>query len=597
MKSSDSLRVMLSQILLFSAAIVFALGVAREAKAGDEHVPLVTDWSHRHAVYSEPKSLMKRFALSRDHRYLQQSLRRNAKRNGGQNNWRWHHAPENPNQIQGDWSMDMGTGATVGAGNYPAKYTFDAATANCATDFVVYNTSLAGSTSQATIAAFNNIYVGTCAIPNPSTYWAYNTGSGAILTSPVLSYDGTRVAFVQNTGGVANLVILRWKSGDGTLASPMSPSVGPCTAGNSCMVTVPFSTANSCTATTDSFSSPFYDYGQDVLYVGDDKGCLHKFTEVFFGTTTTEVVSSGASIWPAQVNGGFGHLNSPVYANGHGQVFVTDNLGVLYTVDTTAGGVPVTGYNFTAKLADIGFDDGPLVDVTSGFVYVFARQSNSTLVTPQVPNVPSVFQVPIPATPSVLHNALGKQVVISDITGTVPASPLYVGAFDDPYYTSSDGTGELYTCGTAGTVNSLWVITLTASAVTDTKPGPILTTANGGCSPITEFNNTIANNDRIFLSVTGSAITGDTLIKCPAASGCIMSFDVDSILNDTSSTTSATATETGGTSGIVVDNTASTGGASQVYFTPLSNQSCAGAGGVGTGTGGCAIQASQSGLN
>ena len=72
MKSSNSLRVMLFQILLFSAAIVFALVAAREAKAGDEHVPVVTDWSHRHAVYSEPKSLMKRFELSRDHRYLQQ---------------------------------------------------------------------------------------------------------------------------------------------------------------------------------------------------------------------------------------------------------------------------------------------------------------------------------------------------------------------------------------------------------------------------------------------------------------------------------------------------------------------------------------------
>jgi hypothetical protein len=74
-----------------------------------------------------------------------------------------------------------------------------------------------------------------------------------------------------------------------------------------------------------------------------------------------------------------------------------------------------------------------------------------------------------------------------------------------------------------------------------------------------------------------------------------MSFDVDSILNDTSSTTSATATETGGTSGIVIDNTAAVaGGASQVYFTPLSDQPCVGAGGLGTGTGGCAIQASQS---
>jgi hypothetical protein len=50
----------------------------------------------------------------------------------------------------------------------------------------------------------------------------------------------------------------------------------------------------------------------------------------------------------------------------------------------------------------------------------------------------------------------------------------------------------------------------------------------------------------------------------------------------------------GGTSGIIVDNTVGSGtltGASQVYFSTLSDQTC------GTsGTGGCAVQASQSAL-
>ena len=46
----------------------------------------------------------------------------------------------------------MGAGATVGAANYPAKFSFDPTSANCVTpvtpgqqpDFVVYNTGLAG---------------------------------------------------------------------------------------------------------------------------------------------------------------------------------------------------------------------------------------------------------------------------------------------------------------------------------------------------------------------------------------------------------------------------------------------------------------------
>ena len=52
---------------------------------------------------------------------------------------------------------------------------------------------------------------------------------------------------------------------------------------------------------------------------------------------------------------------------------------------------------------------------------------------------------------------------------------------------------------------------------------------------------------------------------------------------------------TGGTSGIIVDNTVATGteaGASQVYFSILGSQTCTTSG----GTGGCAVQASQSAL-
>jgi hypothetical protein len=50
----------------------------------------------------------------------------------------------------------------------------------------------------------------------------------------------------------------------------------------------------------------------------------------------------------------------------------------------------------------------------------------------------------------------------------------------------------------------------------------------------------------------------------------------------------------GGASGIIVDNAVAPGtqaGASQVYFSTLGNQAC-----TGGGTGGCAVQASQSAL-
>jgi hypothetical protein len=592
MNSTHSRQIKLIQILL-SAAIVFVLILVREAKAGDGHEPLVTDWSHRHLVFSEPNSLMKRFELSSNPRYVQQLRRRNAERLHGRDEWRWHHASENPNRIQGDWSMDMGAGATVGAGNYPAKYSFDATTAHCATDFVVYNTSVAGNGSpgsQATIVAFNNIYVGTCG-GGPTTYWAYNTGTaGAVMTSPVLSYDGTQVAFVQNTSTGANLVILRWKADGSTLTSPTVPSSGPCSAATApCMVTIPFSTANSDTSTIDNHSSPFYDYSHDIIYVGDDTGFLHKFTGIFFGAPT-EIVSTGPNpIWPAAtttIGGGHGYLNGPVLVDTLNEVLVTGSDGVLYAMDATAGGVYPTDENFTPKLASFGFDDGPLVDLTSGLIYVFARADNAS-------NVASVIQFTIPTTSTYVafHTNTGNEKIVSNSATTLAA--FYDGTFDDTYYSSADGTGNLYACSTSGTVNAIWRIPIISGTMQTPILGPTLTSSLAGCSPITEFKNTSTSNDRIFLSVTGSAITGDSQIKCPASSGCVMSFDVGTPLTGGSGT-SATASEAGGTSAIIIDNSDATAtGADQVYFTPLADQLCQTSG----GTGGCAIQASQSGLN
>jgi hypothetical protein len=47
-------------------------------------------------------------------------------------------------------------------------------------------------------------------------------------------------------------------------------------------------------------------------------------------------------------------------------------------------------------------------------------------------------------------------------------------------------------------------------------------------------------------------------------------------------------TATSGASGIVIDNIASTTGASQIYYEETSTTTCSG------GTGGCAVQTSQS---
>jgi hypothetical protein len=99
---------------------------------------------------------------------------------------------------------------------------------------------------------------------------------------------------------------------------------------------------------------------------------------------------------------------------------------------------------------------------------------------------------------------------------------------------------------------------------------------------ITEIAN--GAHDFIFLSVINDGFPSG----CGTTSGCVIGYDVASGTITTSTTPAFAVPETNGTSGIVIDNTSSFSGASQIYFTPLKTQAC------GTsGTGLCAIQLSQ----
>ena len=154
-------------------------------------------------------------------------------------------------------------------------------------------------------------------------------------------------------------------------------------------------------------------------------------------------------------------------------------------------------------------------------------------------------------------------------------------------------------CSTNGGLTALRQIPLTATPGILGVPvaGPTLTTVNVACSPVTEFYD--GTTDRMFLSVTGSSVVGTNgagaIIGCTAGGGCIMSFNITNATGwGVTTGTSATAAEVGGTSAIIVDNSVSGGGASQVYFTPLGVGNCSS---YWHGIGGCAVQASQSGLD
>jgi hypothetical protein len=678
----------------------------REHEGSGHKVVLASDWSHKHLVYSAPKTVTHAFSLSKETRYVQQWVRRNAEQH---ERGTWRHQE---NLLNGDWSMFLGNAGTVGPDKYPAKFSFDVTTANCGTatnpDFVVYNTSLppsaaaasasqtgtfttpptagdivtitaasglvttdltadavqnsgpfwqvsaslstdaanlaaaivrnggtlgvtatslgavvtitstnvgtadngigvsytgsaafawtagtlAGGANGASIVAFDNLYKVGCSGTVPSVYWAYNTG-GTISTSITLSGDGSQVAFVQinqdgigNTVGLAELVLLKWKASatdtvnaPTTLATNVTPALyRGCTA--PCMTRIPFTTP-----TTDTNSSPFYDFtpGSDKLYVGDDAGELLQFTGVFRGTPA----QSGAP-YPVTLTVG-ATTTSPVFDQGTGKVYIADTVGLLYGVDVTTGTVTTSGQLATPIQ---GFTGAPVVDSSAGFVYLFTADNNATNC--GAGGLPAVYQIPV----GFVNGGVGSNVTLGTAgVSCSDAVPMYDGEFDNLYYSSASGNaGHLYVCGNPGGNPTLYQITITgAGALGAVNTGPELGTTNFPCSPLTEVFNTGTNKDWIFMSVQDFGVT-TAPITCPATAGCIMSFDVTTgaILTPAKATTAAVSAP-GGASGVVLDNTVAAGtlaGASQVYFSTLTNGTCA----TSTGTGGCAVQASQSAL-
>jgi hypothetical protein len=496
-------------------------------------------------------------------------------------------------RIKKDWSETLGNSGTVGLGRYPATYTTGAASCN---DFVVFSTGLTGTSSQASIIAFNNIYAG-CNSGTPTVYWAYNT-AGAITTSPVLSLDGSQIAFVQSSSSQASLVLLTWKASNGTLTSPVSPTsktagtYDGCTA--PCVTTIPFSgSAN------DSASSPFPAYNSGVnsstIYVGDDAGALHQFINIFNASGTP--AENTTSPWPITLNSTTkASLASPVYDAVSARVFVGDYLlnsssscepsatnnfiscGYLYSINSSGS---VTK---SAQLdANAGILDSPIVDSATGQVFAFIGDDGTTNCASSTPCA-AIFQFPVGFSSA----ATGTEATVG--TGY---EFLLSGAFDNAYFNSS-GTGHLYVVGNTDPANNtLYQIAINSGTMSSgaATAGPAVSSnytnsLYAAGLQVTEFY-AGGSNDYLFLSVLayGSATGCGT---ASLANGCIIGYNVNSGSISGSTLPTGALAEAGGTSGIVVDNANSD--AQNIYFSTLSNQTCSTSG----GTGGCAIQTIQS---
>ena len=492
------------------------------AQPGQHGMP--TDWTHRHVIFSRPANAKQAALVERDPRYQQQWARRNMVRSlSHEGEYQGDTFPASLNRstgkpaVHGDWSESMGTGASVGAGNFPAKYSFSTSTANCDSsgstqpDFVVYSTGLAGSATQASVVAYDNLYSGCTAVPVPNVYWAYNTG-GQILTSPVISLDGTQVAFVETNGGFGILVLLKWAPG-GSVASPGTLNVVANTAYRGC--TAPCATQillenGSGIQTDDTSSSVYYDYTSDTGWVGGALGWLHKINGMFNGATPDEVRTAP---WPVQVNPpNTTALSSPVYDYISGNVFVGDAGGYVERVNATTGVSTVSGQVDFGT----GIVAGPALDPTSGLVYVYA--SNNGVANCSGTNACAAvyqFSTSFPA------GDMGSQTHLGASSSTAP-NPLYDGAFDSAYESSTNATGTLYVCGRTGANPALYRVPITAGAmpVTGTVITSVATAAStAACSPVTDVSNPSLGEERLFLSPQNNGRP----TAC-GANGCLESF-------------------------------------------------------------------------
>ncbi len=615
-------------------SLVGGLRLAGQSQTAPEpHVGRVVDWSYHHLVVSGPLSTENLDRAAREPRILFHLVERNlpaAVRSFGPptaseaDRSRMQFRPEptrsgdhprfpvrKRNVLARDWSVSLGAGS-VAPNMFPAKFGFNpdgtVVSANCASDYAVFGLNVAGVTAgQANLVGITNLYSGTGGLcgATPSVNWAYNgttVAGGKILTSTVISLDGSKVAYVESAASSAVFHVLTWKAGEGTSATTAAAPTtnGSCTSGapaSSCLKSVTYSAS-----ATNTLSSPWVDYANDKAFVGSDDGKIYRISCVFNCALNTNPTVDWTFTLPVAGTGGASATpNGPVLDFQTGRLIVGDQLGELWVLNinvnpplvfagpsmvgggacTTAHppGRTGTGTNCIGNGSSYGIPDPVLLDGSSAKVFAFSgndgTNNNSAVVAQLNEDLTGLVRT---------HVGFGSR---GNITTN---ANLYSGAFDNDFFGATPANGQLYLCGTSGTdtTSFLYWIGFTAyPTMNSSYTGRITrgTSAGVPCSPITEiFNPNVdfgnGDHDIIISSLVGAGANG--LLR------------TDDISTGAITGTLSGLNYPGGTSGVVWDNTSTQAQASSVYFSTL---------GTNVNTGGCignihcAVKLTQLGLN
>jgi hypothetical protein len=579
------------------------------------HFGVPEDWSTAHVIYTRNGSVDDMLKVRDDPRFLNNILLHYIREHGKQTqppasagsneaSLNENGFTEDPDELQPDlttavrskvdWAVSLGPTAGMALAESPAKYTFNPGAPPSCTDFVVYTVNAAPKVgTQANLVGLTNLYSGTPAGlcgSAPTFLFSYAIGAAGSALSPVLSLDGTQVAWLENANPVV-LHVTTFVAGQGTNATTgaVAPtgtfsSSGTCTpAGSSCDVVLSYTTAAGCTASSNSNSDSdiYVDYASNSAYVSANNGILYRISGIFHGIPAVK--------YCVTVNAGAGaDMSGPVYDSLLNEVFVTDSKKVYaYTVGA-AGFTAATPASYT--YAKGGFDaSGPVLDAFNGYLYLFSTDDD------EATSHTSVTQLPVGlAAGSAVFVPLGS-------VGTSPNVYLSYGAFDNTYYNHGpkNAASTLYSCGTdttTTTAQDLFAISFNATTgLANTTPAmPANKNVNPGghtglCSPITEFFD--GTTDRIFVGMGdyNGATTGANVVQM---------WNVTTQLTSASDTPTASATGyQGGTTGFAIDNNASgVAQAESVYFSTLETSGTATTCGAAGTDLYCAVKLTQSGL-
>lgn len=607
--------------------------VAPARAALEQRSPRISDWSTRHVVYTRFGTSRALEAASRDPRAnmqwqeaeqaetlrrLNQIRSRSYLQFGLRNPIRRFPLRSTPGLMQRDWNINLGTTGTANS-MYPAKYTFNPSTnPSCTADFVVFPVSANGSTTQANIVGLTNLYSGTapsngiCNRPGnangtddkteATVMWSYNVhaiaAGAAVPTSPALSFDGTKVAFVESaSGNPAHFHVLAWRSGD-TGSANLQTTTSP-KAITTFSTGAPVSTATTGVASDlafgtgpDTLSSPYIDYSNDLAYVGNDAGVLYRIKNVFcvLPACTGVVGGLAPSVDTTWGVGGAvsvcsGKLTGPVLDFINLNVYVGCSDGKLYSI-TQAGVVSSLAVgDGVASKAFGGIVDPPIVDGGNGFVYAVSGSAgggnHGVLVQAKVDFSSSVA---VPIGNGNQCNLHAPALSNTYFTNTTPAgATIYIGG----------STGTIGTCTAAGATGGVAVLyganLGTGGVLNSGAPANSLNSGNPVASeyaPIGEFFNSSSGQDVLFVD----------LLRNPTSFNNIYSFNISSGFT---ATIANSTIEGMGSSGMVFDNAANTTTfpqASSLYFNSFNqNANCTNPT-TGTNTNGCAIKLTQANL-